>query len=148
MGGGKLGLLIALALRHFNPGLLLIGKHPEKLAVAEEQCVETKIINSRDDLTTMAGHFDIVIEATGRADGINDAILLTRPEGIVVVKTTSHLPSIVNLAQLVVNEKSSLTVGIQRLESFMYLWQHKCYEWRKLQLIIQRAAGISVSVCG
>jgi threonine dehydrogenase-like Zn-dependent dehydrogenase len=30
--------------------------------------------------------------------------LLTRPEGIVVVKTTSHLPSTINLAQLVVNE--------------------------------------------
>ncbi len=104
MGDGKLGLLIALALRHFNPGLLLIGKHPEKLAVAEEQGVVTKVINSRGDLTTMAGHFDIVIEATGRAGGINDAILLTRPEGIVVVKTTSHLPSTINLAQLVVNE--------------------------------------------
>lgn len=104
MGDGKLGLLIALALHHFNPHLLLLGKHPEKLAVAREQGVRTKMMNSREDLAAMAGQFDIVIEATGRAGGINDAILLTRPEGSVVVKTTSHLPSEINLAQLVVNE--------------------------------------------
>jgi threonine dehydrogenase-like Zn-dependent dehydrogenase len=104
MGDGKLGLLIALALRHYHPGLVLLGKHPEKLAVAGKQGVKTKILGSREDLTAMAGQFDLVIEATGRAEGINDAVLLTRPEGTVVVKTTSHLPSEINLAQLVVNE--------------------------------------------
>jgi threonine dehydrogenase-like Zn-dependent dehydrogenase len=104
MGDGKLGLLIALSLRHFSSHLVLLGKHPEKLAVAAEQGVQTKILTSPEELTAMAGCFELVVEATGRAEGINDAILLTRPEGSIVVKTTSRLPSEVKLAPLVVNE--------------------------------------------
>jgi threonine dehydrogenase-like Zn-dependent dehydrogenase len=107
LGDGKLGLLVALALRHHCPRLLLCGRYPGKLKIAADQGVETRAINPRADrarLRRELGCFDVVIEATGSADGINQAVALTRPEGTVVAKTTSHHPSELDLATIVVKE--------------------------------------------
>jgi threonine dehydrogenase-like Zn-dependent dehydrogenase len=108
LGDGKLGLLIAAALRHYNPNLLLVGKHAENLAIAKKQGVNTLLIHSpaelADSLPEKLGLFDLVVEATGKADGINYALNFTKPEGTIVVKTTSHHPSQINLARIVVDE--------------------------------------------
>lgn len=108
LGDGKLGLLIAVALRHYNPNLLLVGKHAENLAIAKKQGVNTLHIHSPaelvDPLPEKLGLFDLVVEATGKADGINYALNFTRPEGTIVVKTTSHHPSQIDLARIVVDE--------------------------------------------
>lgn len=107
LGDGKLGLLAALALRHYNPNLTLVGKHPDKLAIAAAQHISTVLIQSHEDLLDLPHQldlFDIVIEATGKADGLDRALHLTRPEGTLVAKTTSHLPSSLDLAKLVVDE--------------------------------------------
>ncbi|RJQ28414.1 MAG: dehydrogenase [Peptococcaceae bacterium] len=108
LGDGKLGLLIAIALRHYNPNLLLVGKHAENLAIARKQGVNTLHIHSPAELTeslpAKLGLFDLVVEATGKADGINHALNFTRPEGTIVVKTTSHHPAQIDLARIVVDE--------------------------------------------
>jgi threonine dehydrogenase-like Zn-dependent dehydrogenase len=107
LGDGKLGLLIALALRHFNPDLLLIGKHPDKLSIARNQGVKTilwKAIDSSVDTSAELGLFDLVIEATGKEEGINFALNLVRPEGVIVVKTTAPDPSSIQLSRVVVDE--------------------------------------------
>lgn len=109
LGDGKLGLLTALALRLYNPHVLLVGRHEDKLAVAAEQGVETLCIAEPEELTGLAAgrdKFDLVVEATGSEQGINYALEFVRPEGTVVAKTTSHLPSSINLARLVVDEIS------------------------------------------
>lgn len=107
LGDGKLGLLIALALRHYNPDVTLIGKHPDKLAIASEQGV--KIFHrlspeSIPELKRNSTYFDIVVDATGKAQGIDDALELIRPEGTIVVKTTSNKPSSIQMSRIVVNE--------------------------------------------
>lgn len=107
LGDGKLGLLAALGLRLHCPGLMLIGRHQAKLAKAAAQGVATLLVDDATDWPALAarlGRFDVVVEATGKPDGINQAIELVRPEGVIVAKTTSHLPSQINLARVVVEE--------------------------------------------
>ncbi|MGA7875827.1 MAG: alcohol dehydrogenase catalytic domain-containing protein [Desulfoferrobacter sp.] len=107
LGDGKLGLLTALALRHCNPDLILIGKHRDKLAIASEQGVKTFHRKSPElilELKRTRGCFAIVVDATGKAEGINEALELIRPEGTIVVKTTSHKPSSIQMSRIVVDE--------------------------------------------
>jgi threonine dehydrogenase-like Zn-dependent dehydrogenase len=101
LGDGKLGLLCALGLRHWVPGLVLAGRHQGKLAIAEAQGVATL---SSDDAGLLAQRFDVVVEATGSPRGLSQALGLVRPEGVIVAKTTSHESSSLDLAKLVVDE--------------------------------------------
>lgn len=101
LGDGKLGLLCALALRHYAPGLVLAGRHKGKLAMAQAQGVNTLL---SDDPQLAAQWFDVVVEATGKPQGLALALSLVRPEGTVIAKTTSHEPSSLDLAKLVVDE--------------------------------------------
>jgi len=100
LGDGKLGLLCAFALSIYSPSVVLIGRHEDKLKLASESGISTFLSKNR----TLEGPFDIVVEVTGSETGIREAIALTRPEGTVVVKTTSHKPSEIDLAHLVVDE--------------------------------------------
>ncbi|MCF8111757.1 MAG: alcohol dehydrogenase catalytic domain-containing protein [Desulfobacteraceae bacterium] len=107
LGDGKMGLLAALVLKHFSGRVMLLGRHPEKLAIAENQGIET-IQTDKGSLPETAaggsGQFDIVVEATGSPDGIQAALGLVRREGTVVVKTTSRNRSQIDLSSIVVNE--------------------------------------------
>lgn len=100
LGDGKLGILIATALRHGCPGIVLIGKHEDKMAVASRQGVRTAALK---DASTLAP-FDVVVEATGRPEGVTTALDLVRPEGTIVLKTTTHAPTCLDMARIVVNE--------------------------------------------
>ena len=107
LGDGKLGLLIALALRHYNPGLLLVGRHENKLAIAREQGVRTLQVGPLDPLAGLGkrlGSFDLVIEATGKREGIDHALDLVRAAGTIVLKTTTHDRVDMQLARVVVDE--------------------------------------------
>ncbi len=105
LGDGKLGILTALGLAPDCPDLTLAGRHEAKLALARGARTAllpagTPPARAREIL----GLFDVVIEATGREDGLDTALALVRPEGIVVAKTTSRNPSRLDLAKLVVDE--------------------------------------------
>lgn len=107
LGDGKMGLLTALALRHHCGNLLLAGRHPEKLAVVSGKGIDTILIEPGDSLPAAGskpGHFDIVVEATGSPNGIQDALAMVRAEGTVIAKTTSHSRSLIDLSEVVVNE--------------------------------------------
>lgn len=108
LGDGKLGLLIALALKYYSPQLILIGKHKDKLKIAADQTINTYQIDTSNkpllQSLNLLKSFEVVIEATGRADGINTAMELIRPEGTIVLKTTSHALTEIDLSQIVVNE--------------------------------------------
>jgi len=98
LGDGKLGLLIALALRHLCPGVVLVGKHPDKLAIAAAQGVRTVLAGE------VSGPFDIVVEATGRPEGITSAMGLVRDEGTIVLKSTTEAASSLDISRIVVRE--------------------------------------------
>lgn len=107
LGDGKLGLLSALALQHFSPNISLLGKHKTKLAMAEKQNIDTQKIDpdqDRKELLKQTGLFDLVVEATGKVQGLDLAIDLTKPLGRIVLKTTSHLPGQLNTASIAIKE--------------------------------------------
>ncbi|HVQ40034.1 MAG TPA: alcohol dehydrogenase catalytic domain-containing protein [Pyrinomonadaceae bacterium] len=85
IGDGKLGLLCAQVLALSGASVLLIGKHPGKLRIAERRGIETAAVK-------MAGkrgrEFDLVVEASGSASGFAVALELLQPRGVLVLKTT------------------------------------------------------------
>lgn len=103
LGDGKLGILAACGLRHFCPGIVLVGRHPEKLDAAARQGVAVRLAAEQEGCDE---RFDVVVEATGRPDGLARAMEMTRPEGIIVAKTTVAATAPLNLAKLVVDEIS------------------------------------------
>jgi threonine dehydrogenase-like Zn-dependent dehydrogenase len=102
LGDGKLGILIALVLNLSGADATLVGKHENKLKVAGDQGVKTVMLC---DLTR-SRDWDVVVDATGSAEGIETALGLVRPRGTVVLKTTVEEGKIVNLSPVVVGEIS------------------------------------------
>lgn len=97
IGDGKLGLLCAMALAPLAP--LVVGKHPEKLALARG--VETSSIAGA---RARGRAFDVVIEASGGASGFELALDLLRPQGTLVLKSTFHGATPIDAARIVVEE--------------------------------------------
>jgi len=100
LGDGRLGQLVAQVVKTLCPGVLLIGRHPAKLAIAERVGIQTKLdadVHPRRDQ-------DVVIDCTGRAEGLERAIALVRPRGTLVMKTTVAAGKPLNLSPVVVDE--------------------------------------------
>ncbi|MEO6808110.1 MAG: alcohol dehydrogenase catalytic domain-containing protein [Isosphaeraceae bacterium] len=100
LGDGKLGLLCVWAARLAGAQVSLIGKYPEKLALAGVG-VETHTL---DDVSGLAHAFDVVVECTGSPTGLPTALTLVRPCGTVVLKTTVAGRHELNLAPIVIDE--------------------------------------------
>jgi alcohol dehydrogenase len=84
LGDGKLGLLIALVLFQAGLDVVLIGHHESKLTIAARQKIKTK----RSEELARRPAYNVVIEATGSREGLEDALALVRPLGVIVLKTT------------------------------------------------------------
>jgi threonine dehydrogenase-like Zn-dependent dehydrogenase len=65
----------------------LIGKHREKLALAEKSGVEGILAGQTAKL---ASAFDVVVESSGSESGFAAALDLVRPRGKIVLKSTFH----------------------------------------------------------
>ncbi|HYB89997.1 MAG TPA: alcohol dehydrogenase catalytic domain-containing protein [Candidatus Binataceae bacterium] len=98
LGDGRLGAMVALALRGEGYEVVLGGHHREKLdrlsklgftAVPEDQLAE---------------RCDFVIDCAGSAAALARAIDLVKPRGTIVLKSTAALGANVNLSALVINE--------------------------------------------
>jgi threonine dehydrogenase-like Zn-dependent dehydrogenase len=103
LGDGKLGLLCAQTIALTGAPLLLVGKHPEKLRIAERLGIETAEVA---DAEKRPRDFDVVVEATGSAEGFALARKLLRPRGVLVLKSTFHGATEIDAAQIVVDELS------------------------------------------
>ena len=104
LGDGKLGLLIAMTLGLFSHNVTLAGKHPEKLALVADLGIET-VLSSTFQPAKLA---DVVVEVTGTASGLQQAIDWTKPRGTVVLKSTVAQGAALNLAPVVINELTIL----------------------------------------
>ncbi|MEI7768609.1 MAG: alcohol dehydrogenase catalytic domain-containing protein [Chloroflexales bacterium] len=99
VGDGKLGAMIAQVLRLIGCDLTLVGHHPERWAFYEGQGVRCAHSSSPP-----AGPFDVVVDCTGQPAGLATARQLLRPRGRLVLKSTFHAESQLNLTLLVVDE--------------------------------------------
>ncbi|HYJ91742.1 MAG TPA: alcohol dehydrogenase catalytic domain-containing protein [Pyrinomonadaceae bacterium] len=102
IGDGKLGILCARSLSKLTDGLTLVGKHRNKLDIAEKYGNVTGVMLAEtEDLTRS---FDIVVEASGSESGFSTALNLVRPGGKVVLKSTFHGTPTWNATKVVVDE--------------------------------------------
>lgn len=95
LGAGKLGLLVAQVLARAGADVRVGARHPAQRARA-------------DRLGIASGEpvpgADLVVDATGTADGLRQALTLVRPRGTIVLKTTVAGEHRLDLAPAVVNE--------------------------------------------
>jgi len=85
IGDGRLGNLVAQVLRTRTPRLVLFGRRAAKIAVAHVLGIDARVMADDE-----AGGYDLVVEATGRPDGLERALALVKPRGTVVLKSTCN----------------------------------------------------------
>lgn len=84
LGDGRLGNLCAQVLAGLSDDVLVVGKHPEKLALLDALGIPTALLTDIEP----DRRADIVVDATGSETGLPTALTLVRPRGIIVQKTT------------------------------------------------------------
>jgi alcohol dehydrogenase len=117
LGDGKLGLLVAQVLQAYGHRVHQFGRHKSKLKIAETVGVTTEI--ARSNLPVAA--YDWVVEATGSADGLRQAIQMTRPRGTVFMKSTVHGNVRLDTAPVIVHEISLVGSRCGRFEPALSL---------------------------
>jgi threonine dehydrogenase-like Zn-dependent dehydrogenase len=98
LGDGRLGALIALALKGEKYLPVVAGHHQEKLARLAALGLDTTEESSLHD------KFDVVIECSGSESGFGRALDLVRPLGRIILKSTAAATAELNLAPIVINE--------------------------------------------
>jgi alcohol dehydrogenase len=114
LGDGKLGLLVALALAAHGAAVRLFGRHPEKLRIAASAGVAVEVASELPRAT-----YDWVVEATGAAEGLRQAIAMARPRGTVIMKSTGEVAF--DAAVVVVNEITLIGSRCGRFEPALEL---------------------------
>lgn len=112
LGDGKLGLLIAQVLNAYGFRVHQFGHHKEKLRIASRAGVSTEIIRER----IPSSAYDWVVDATGSAKGLTDAVRMTRPQGTLILKSTLHGKIGIDTAPVIVNEITLLGSRCGRFE--------------------------------
>lgn len=102
LGDGRLGNLCAQVLKAAGCSVLVVGKHPPKLARFEKLVIETCLL--ADAPTDRSA--DVVVDCTGSESGLAMALQLVRPRGTVVLKTTVAGDHQLSLAAVVIDEIS------------------------------------------
>ena len=99
LGDGKLGQLAAQVLHLATKNLVCVGRHAWKLELLSTLGIATALDSDPPDPGA-----DVVVEATGRTEGLARALELVRPEGTIVLKTTVAGSTPVRFAEPVINE--------------------------------------------
>jgi threonine dehydrogenase-like Zn-dependent dehydrogenase len=106
LGDGKMGQLAAQVLSLSGCEVTMIGKHEEKLALAAQRGIQTRLL---DDIVgaqfiATSSRADLVVECTGSALGLEHAMRLVRPRGTIILKSTVVEKTLLHLAPIVIDE--------------------------------------------
>jgi threonine dehydrogenase-like Zn-dependent dehydrogenase len=101
IGDGKLGLLCAQILGLSGCAVTLLGRHSDNYRWLAEKGVT---ITSNPEVIPPG--MDVIVEATGSPEGLSTAIQLIRPRGTIVLKSTYHGNSSLNMSEFVIQEIS------------------------------------------
>jgi threonine dehydrogenase-like Zn-dependent dehydrogenase len=97
IGDGKLGQLVARTVALTGCALAVVGRHARKLGLLSSRGIATAAaVEPRSA--------DVVVECTGNPDGLALARTAVRPRGTIVLKSTYHGETTVNLSAVVVDE--------------------------------------------
>jgi len=100
LGDGRLGAIVALALKGEKYLPLVAGHHREKLARLADLGLETA------EESSLRETFEVAIDCSGSGSGFRRAVDLVRPRGKIILKSTAAAAAEINLAPIVVNEIS------------------------------------------
>lgn len=90
LGDGPLGLLTAQVMARLNASVRLLGKHPHKFGLCERWGIKHRHVSE----VGRRGDQDVVVDCTGRAEGLRVAMQLVRPRGKIILKSTrTRLPT-------------------------------------------------------
>ncbi len=117
LGDGKLGLLIAQVLQAHGAAVHQFGRHKQKLAISSRAGVHVEVAKSK----LPAAAFNFVVEATGSADGLTQAVRMVRPRGTIIMKSTVHGLVSVDTAPIIVNEVTLVGSRCGRFEPALKL---------------------------
>ena len=101
LGDGRLGQLCASVLARAGSPPLVVWRHASKLRRVERMGLVA--VHEGDEIPR---EFDLAVEATGTREGLERALAIVRPRGTVVLKSTYHGHSTLDLAPVVVDEIS------------------------------------------
>lgn len=101
IGDGKLGLLCAQSLALKSRNVSLVGKHAEKMRIAETRGIEAILLAAAPKSNRS---FDVAVEASGSESGFQTALDLLKPRGKLVLKSTFHGEPRWQAARVVVDE--------------------------------------------
>ncbi len=128
LGDGKLGLTIALALCGAGLDITQVGKHQNKLNITAKQGVKTVLLNELEITKT----WDVVVEATGSINGFETALALTKPRGVLVLKSTVASGKEFNFAPIVVDEITILGSRCGQFAPALRLLEQKRIDFKPL----------------
>jgi threonine dehydrogenase-like Zn-dependent dehydrogenase len=103
IGDGKLGILCAQSMALRSQNTYLIGKHKEKMRVAEARGAEGVLLT---DAAKINRTFEVVVEASGSESGFATALDLLKPRGKLVLKSTFQGKTNLEMWRVVVDEIS------------------------------------------
>ncbi len=105
LGDGKMGQLAAQVLALTGCEIMMVGKHEEKLALAQKRGIATQLLDhlvrSTENTDRRA---DVVVECSGSEQGLALALRLVRPRGTLILKSTVAASSTLHLAPVVIDE--------------------------------------------
>lgn len=99
LGDGKLGLLIAQTLCAHEADVTVYGHHEAKLEIASRAGARVYITDDPP-----VAKYPFVVESTGSAAGLSQAVRMTRPRGTVILKSTVQGEVSIDAAPVIVNE--------------------------------------------
>ncbi len=127
LGDGKLGLLIAQVLHAHHAQVTVYGRHAGKLAIAAARGIATSLPDEYPQRS-----FSLVVECTGSATGLAQAIKMVQPRGTVIMKSTVHEEVTVDMAPIIVNEISLIGSRCGRFEPAIQLLRDKKIDLRSM----------------
>lgn len=99
VGPGRLGMLVGQVLALDGGDVTMLGRRMESLDLPQQLGLATALAPDVAD-----GSFDVVVECTGNEAGLAQALRLLRPRGALVLKSTFHGTTDVDVSRLVVDE--------------------------------------------
>jgi len=99
LGDGKLGLLAAQVMKSQTDRVSCAGRHRRKLNI-----LESKGIKTYSSQQAIQGRFDLVVEATGKKEGLKQALCLAKPRGRVILKSTFYDDVNLDVSSIVIDE--------------------------------------------
>jgi len=99
LGDGRMGLLCSQVLKTARAHVTVMGRHEEKLSILNGLGINTKKTGEG-----LKGKFDIVVDCTGSPDGLSISLSYTRPQGILLIKSTVAAQRSIDFNDVVINE--------------------------------------------